>query len=152
MRYVPALAIVAFLSSLGFQTAAQNQLLSFEVASVKPVAFDAPRVAMRFQGDRFSGRNIVLLNYIVNMYGIQPTMVIGIPDWGNNGGQGYDIEAKAPEGKATRPEMVEMIKTLLADRFKLSMHRETREASRREVAILRRSSSRCLNYHACLSA
>jgi uncharacterized protein (TIGR03435 family) len=120
---------VVSLSSVTRNTAAQNQGLAFEVASVKPVAFDAPRVAMRFQGDRFTGRNIVLLNYIIGMYGVQPTMVAGMPDWATNGGQGYDIEAKAPEGKTSRGEMVDMVKTLLADRFKLTLHREMREVA-----------------------
>src|SRR5262249_2676432 len=93
-----------------------------------------------FQGDRFTGRNIVLLNYVINMYGIQPTMVIGMPDWAGNGGQGYDIEAKAPEGKTTRAEMVEMVKTLLTDRFRLTLHRELREVAGYDLIVGKKGS------------
>ncbi len=50
--------------------------------------------------------------------------VIGGPAWINT--DRYDIEAK-PEGNTDRKQMLVMLQTLLADRFKLKLHRETRE-------------------------
>jgi uncharacterized protein (TIGR03435 family) len=59
-----------------------------------------------------------------NAYSVQAFQVVGGPDWINTAG--YDIEAK-PEGAVDRPRMWLMLQTLLADRFKLALHRDTRE-------------------------
>ena len=48
---------------------------------------------------------------------------MGGPSWINT--DGYDIEAK-PEGSSDQNRMWAMLQTLLADRFKLAMHRDTR--------------------------
>jgi uncharacterized protein (TIGR03435 family) len=78
------------------------------------------------------------LNYIIGMYGVQPTMVAGMPDWAISGGQGWDIEAKAPAGKTSRPEMVDMVKTLFVERFRLAVHRETREVAGYNLVVGRK--------------
>jgi uncharacterized protein (TIGR03435 family) len=52
------------------------------------------------------------------------SQVVGGPAWINS--PGYDIEAK-PEGSADQKHTWLMLQTLLADRFKLALHRETRE-------------------------
>jgi uncharacterized protein (TIGR03435 family) len=39
----------------------------------------------------------------------------------------YDIEAKAEDGSAQTPQLKRMLQTLLADRFKLSLRRETKD-------------------------
>jgi uncharacterized protein (TIGR03435 family) len=61
---------------------------------------------------------------IVNAYGVQPFQVVGGPEWIHT--EGYDIEAK-PESSVDRQQMWLMLQTLLADRFRLALHRETRE-------------------------
>lgn len=52
------------------------------------------------------------------------SQVVGGPAWINS--PGYDIEAK-PEGNTDQKHTWLMLQTLLADRFKLALHRETRE-------------------------
>jgi uncharacterized protein (TIGR03435 family) len=52
------------------------------------------------------------------------SQVVGGPAWIDS--EGYDIEAKAAGGSDPNQEWL-MWKTLLADRFKLGIHRETRE-------------------------
>jgi uncharacterized protein (TIGR03435 family) len=48
----------------------------------------------------------------------------------------YDIEAKAEgDGLPTRAEFREMIQTLLADRFKIKIHREMREMPVYELTL-----------------
>ena len=49
---------------------------------------------------------------------------MGGPAWINS--DGYDIEAK-PEVNTDQKQAWLMLQTLLADRFKLTLHRETRE-------------------------
>jgi uncharacterized protein (TIGR03435 family) len=52
-------------------------------------------------------------------------MVIGGPSW--VGSSPFDIEGKAEDPAATGPQMLNMLQTLLVDRFKIKFHRETRD-------------------------
>jgi uncharacterized protein (TIGR03435 family) len=60
---------------------------------------------------------------IQRAYGIKPYQVIG-PDWINT--ERYSIIAKA-SGPAPQEKIMEMLQTLLAERFKLVFHREAKE-------------------------
>jgi uncharacterized protein (TIGR03435 family) len=71
-----------------------------------------------------NGRNVTLKQLIVEAYGLQPYQVFGGPGWLDV--NEYDVEAKA-DGPAAREQLARMLQTLLADRFGLSFHRETRE-------------------------
>ena len=68
-------------------------------------------------------RNAPLTLLIQRAYGVQAFQVVGGPAWINT--DGYDIEAKA-ERNTDRNQMWLMLQTLLADRFKLRLRRETR--------------------------
>jgi uncharacterized protein (TIGR03435 family) len=61
---------------------------------------------------------------IQRAYAVQAFQVVGGPAWINT--DGYDVEAK-PKGDTDRKQMWLMLQTLLADRFKLTLHRETRK-------------------------
>jgi uncharacterized protein (TIGR03435 family) len=52
-------------------------------------------------------------------------MVTGGPSW--VGSTPFDIEGKAEDPAATGPQMLNMLQTLLVDRFKIKFHRETRD-------------------------
>jgi uncharacterized protein (TIGR03435 family) len=39
----------------------------------------------------------------------------------------FDVEAKTENPSATHAELISMLQTLLADRFKLKFHRETKD-------------------------
>ena len=56
-------------------------------------------------------------------YRLRPFQVIGGPGWITI--DHFDINARAPEGTTGRPDP--MLRTLLADRFKLRVHTETKE-------------------------
>ena len=75
-------------------------------------------------GGRLSTQNAPLLMLIQNAYAVQAYQVVGGPGWLNT--DGFDIEAK-PETNVDRKQTWPMLQTLLADRFKLALHRETRE-------------------------
>ncbi len=55
---------------------------------------------------------------------LRASQVVGGPAWIDS--PGYDIEAK-PESNTDRKHTWLMLQTLLADRFRLTLHRETRE-------------------------
>ncbi|HYR87677.1 MAG TPA: TIGR03435 family protein [Terriglobia bacterium] len=123
------------------QTRAQSTPpLPFEVASVKENKGGDPR-SIRMQylpGGRFSATAIPLRWLIAEAYGlgIQSSRMSFESDSGKSLGSGqYDIEAVAPNGAvpadatgAVQRQIVRrMLQTLLADRFKLVVRRQTKE-------------------------
>jgi uncharacterized protein (TIGR03435 family) len=79
-------------------------------------------------GGLFSATNFSLPSYILFAYGLtEPEMHVvqsQLPKWANT--NRYDIEARAA-GNPTRDQMRLMMQALLADRFKLALHRETHQ-------------------------
>ena len=70
-----------------------------------------------------------LINYIVFAYKITdhsqyPLLMASLPKWAQT--TSFNVEARA-EGSPTKDQMRVMMRTLLEDRFKLSMHNETRQ-------------------------
>jgi uncharacterized protein (TIGR03435 family) len=74
-------------------------------------------------GGRLVAGNAPLTMLIQRAYSVQGFQVVGGPAWINT--DGYDIEAK-PEGNTDQKRMWLMLRTLLADRFKLAMHNDTK--------------------------
>ncbi len=75
-------------------------------------------------GGRLVATNAPVRMLIWRSYAVQPFQVVGGPQWIDT--DGYDIEAK-PESPVDQARMWLMLQTLLADRFHLAMHRDTRE-------------------------
>ncbi len=98
---------------------------AFEAASIKPSAASEQGGGVRAHpGGRLSTQNAPLMILIQTAYSVQRFQIVGGPGWTNS--DGYDIEAK-PAVKTNRKEMWLMLQSLLADRFKLTLHREMRE-------------------------
>ena len=110
---------------------AQSDVPRFEVASVKRAVPGTPGGRVQFlPGGRFVGENVSVKFVIQQVYGLRdfqvvPTLPVKaiIED---AFGVRYQIEGKGREG-STPDEIREMVKTLLADRFQLRAHEETRE-------------------------
>jgi uncharacterized protein (TIGR03435 family) len=60
-------------------------------------------------------------------YKIDVNKIGSRPDW--DGPSRFDIEAKAESQSATQDELLQMLRGLLADRFKLKVSRETKQES-----------------------
>ncbi len=75
-------------------------------------------------GGRISMAGVTVKNLIQQAYGVREFQIAGGPSW--LGSERYDITAK-PEGASTPDQVKVMIQALLADRFKLQFHRETKE-------------------------
>jgi uncharacterized protein (TIGR03435 family) len=103
------------------------QLSSFEVASVKPVDPPAgPHVVSLIVNHGRLNIEAAELRQIVGLaYAIQRVRVQGGPGWADS--DQFDIVAKAESPDATRDEIRSMLQTLLAERFKLIVHRETKQ-------------------------
>jgi uncharacterized protein (TIGR03435 family) len=129
---VLALVAVGSVVSLspGWIAFAQAPRPAFEVASIKHspelTAGESGGVTFAARpGGRMEVRNNPMSNVINNAYGIAHYQLIDAPDWVNS--ERYDIEAKAA-GPASRKEMMLMLQTLLADRFAMKAHMETRQS------------------------
>jgi uncharacterized protein (TIGR03435 family) len=108
---------------------------SFDVASVKPSApgpgGGPPRVTA--EAGRFVGSNALLGTVLQFAYRpknggtLRNGDILGLPDWANM--QRFDIEAKAAGGResVSQEQMRLLVQSLLADRFHLKAHWETRE-------------------------
>jgi uncharacterized protein (TIGR03435 family) len=115
---------------------------SFEVASVKQNKSGEGFVAFRIQpGGRFTATNVPLRELIRAAYQVQNFQIVGAPRWGES--ERFDIVAKAendfPQGPPTgAPGPLQyMLQSLLAERFKLKAHRETREMPVYELVMAR---------------
>jgi len=101
---------------------------AFEVASIK-LAAPSPigRVSVRMSNTpgRVSYSNVTLKDVLANAYKLKRTQING-PSWLET--ERYDISAKVPDG-APKEQIPAMLQTLLAERFKLAAHRETKEES-----------------------
>jgi uncharacterized protein (TIGR03435 family) len=103
------------------------QVSNFEVASVKPVKpLAGPHVVSLIINHGRLNIEAAELRQIVGLaYAVQRVRVLGGPGWADS--DQFDIAAKAESADATRDKIRSMLQALLADRFKLSVHRETKE-------------------------
>ena len=72
---------------------------------------------------QFDMKFMSLTNLIATAYKVKPYQIPG-PDWMKT--QLWEIHARLPEG-STKEQIPEMLQSLLAERFKLTFHRESRE-------------------------
>lgn len=159
-------AIGCFVAVTVLCTAAATLLLrtavaqdAFEIASVKaadPVHY--PIVDFRaYPGGRVVVTNYTLTMLMVEAYGVPEYSITGGPPWVIS--DLYDITAKPPAGSAAAAfippkakaysfpfpglpgsdELLGMMRRLLADRFSLTMHRETRQLPVLALTVGKRS-------------
>lgn len=98
----------------------------FEVASVKPSPAQMPNqaaVGMHFDGAQVRMSYLPLREYVRMAYRLKESQLAG-PEWINS--TNFDIAAKLPEA-APRDSVLDMLQSLLEERFELKSHRETRE-------------------------
>ena len=141
-----AMGAAAALMMLGLVSAAQMfaqsqptpaaSAPSFEVASIKPDKSGSGMIGIRMgAGDRFQAHNVPVKLLIEEAFGVKDSQLSGAPGWIDS--DRYDIEAKPDEATAAamqkmnederRQQIMLMVQSLLADRFKLQVRRETKE-------------------------
>jgi uncharacterized protein (TIGR03435 family) len=132
MRIAKAILIVLLAPALYAQTTTNEAARpAFEVASIKPNKSGATGASIRPSGaGGLTATNQTVRNLIRNAYNIQPYQFVGGPSWIDE--DRFDIVAKmadadVPARMSQEPFMLRL-QTLLADRFKLVVRREKREA------------------------
>jgi len=128
--------------------AAAGGKMAFEVASVKRGALVPPSFPLDV-GDAFTptgGRfvaNFPLLQFIMFAYKFSPApdqrdrWTGEIPEWASSSAERWTIEAKAPLNNPTKDQFRLMMQTLLAERFKVAVHFETREGPMLALTLVR---------------
>lgn len=124
-----AITACIFLLCSAWQAAAQRA--SFEVASIKVNKSGGSGGSLGPRGNTLNGSNVTpatLVQYAYSLPGAQllNQQIVGGPDWFRT--ERFDIQARA-EGEARIPaaQLRVMLQLLLEDRFRLKLHRETRE-------------------------
>ncbi|HVV45008.1 MAG TPA: TIGR03435 family protein, partial [Bryobacteraceae bacterium] len=99
----------------------------FDAASVKPNVSGDRRRSQRTEGRTFRASNVPARNLLLQAYGLlfEDYRLVGAPDWVSV--DHFDVVATLPE-KAPNSQVPAMLRAMLADRFKLAAHTETREA------------------------
>jgi uncharacterized protein (TIGR03435 family) len=116
-------------------TAAAPPKYEFEAASIKPVVDCSGDFLPGFTVDGYRAECISLRYLIRAAYGVKDNELLGVQDWLNT--QLYDLEAKMDSSvvdalaKLTPDQLKlarqQMLQALLAERFNLKIHRETKE-------------------------
>jgi len=117
-----------------------NSTTPVYTVSIKPSEVSTPTYAgtrthmvkMMYSPDGFTAANAALQTIIQDAYGVQASQIVGAPDWLNTAA--YDMEFKIDNSGAhalgldqRMPRSQRVLQTILADRFKLKIHRESRE-------------------------
>lgn len=106
------------------------KLPAFEVASIKPDKSGTQMVMFRITPDGLNATNTPLKMLIQQAYGVEENQVIGLP--GGLSSERYDVEAKVDSVDVAKlhdldpPQRMRMLQPVLAERFQLKVHRETR--------------------------
>ena len=121
---VVVLFVLASATSFAQSPSPSSSEPAFEVTSVKPNRSGLSSSGSTTRaGGGYVGTNLTLHQLVTEAYRLRPFQVIGGPGWIKI--DRFDINARAPEGTTGRPDP--MLRTLLADRFKLRVHTETKE-------------------------
>ena len=132
--FVPIVIAIVFTGMVLGQAAGGP---TFEVATVKPSALDVTKLAAAAQSgqmpligahvDKARAQYIFMSvkDLIATAYSLKPFQITG-PDWINDMSQRFDIVGKMPDG-STVDQAPQMLQALLAERFKLVVHRDNKE-------------------------
>jgi uncharacterized protein (TIGR03435 family) len=142
LRPALILALVGSVVMLSAQSSAPVSAgPNFEVASVRDNQSGALGASLRPQPDgSLTAVNNPLRVLIEFAYQLPPDRILGIPDWANSAR--YDITARVgdvppPSEQAGLARSTLRLRSLLADRFRLKAHTETRELPIYELRLAR---------------
>jgi uncharacterized protein (TIGR03435 family) len=130
--------LLILIAATGLPLAAQEPAPAFEVASIKRNIGPMPRTSGKIPNTPkgeirlvwIPARLLVLLAYPA----VAPAEVIGLPSWANS--ERYDVTVKGSPD-ATREQVTQMWRTLLADRMKLAAHYEPRDGAGYKLVVAR---------------
>jgi uncharacterized protein (TIGR03435 family) len=141
MRSLTAASLAVLASCLAVAQDAATKP-AFEVASVKPSPPQGGPMGIglfTYPGGRIHATSYTLRMLIHDAYNLEMYKILGGPRWADD--DRFDVEAKPPASSESskfvpanfksppNPEMRQMLQALLAERFQLKVHTETRKES-----------------------
>jgi uncharacterized protein (TIGR03435 family) len=117
--------VAVALTPLAIAQTSQPSRPEFAVASIKPNRTNCCVTAGVGNGGG-GGTDVTVKMLIVTAYRIQEFQISGGPGW--IGSDRFDVEGKAEDRKADFGQLRLMLQSLLEDRFKLKLHRETKQS------------------------
>jgi bla regulator protein BlaR1 len=149
---VAGLAVFGLLNPL--RVRAQDQPRAIEAASIRPASFPSEDYfrgwtlnggicevgarAVAISGNRLNMPKMTLCQLIVMGYNVQGFRIVGAPAWMLKVEQPnyYDVQIKAEGEQAlTEDQARGLMKDLVADRFRVTLHRDTKTLPVYELAI-----------------
>lgn len=127
MRTLVFSFIAAFVLAGGHRLPLQavtRQSPAFDVVSIKPSPPGSTFSRTAYEANRIIASGVNLKQLIEWAYEVTDIQVSGGPAWIDN--KFFDLEAKA-EGSYNRQQLLSMLQPVLGDRFKLSLHRESKQ-------------------------
>jgi uncharacterized protein (TIGR03435 family) len=131
-KHIAVFAVITSVPVVALRAQQGSERPRFEVASIKLNVSNDGRISVNRTGSRYTASGMSLALLIRNAYNVQEFQVIGMPAWGNS--DRFDIVATMPAepdaappspGVPSRQSL--MIQSLLEERFRLAVHKETRE-------------------------
>jgi uncharacterized protein (TIGR03435 family) len=99
---------------------------SYEVATIKPSNPEGGSAGFHMRGRRLFIENKTLRQIFIFAYGVHPKQLAGEPAWFAS--DRYDIDGVLDtDGEPSLKQLQHIVQKLLAERFALKFHRETRE-------------------------
>ncbi len=125
MKRMLAQVFILIAVATGVYGQSSDTLLSFDAADVhvspKSANPNVQSLGGFVRGGRYQFRNATMLDLIASAYGVEPEKILGGPSWLET--DRFDILAKVP-ASATNPAARLMLRSLLAERFKLVIRNE----------------------------
>jgi len=110
----------------GAQTSRPQSELAFDAASIEQSKPDARGYSIRPLPGRLEASNTTFRQLVAAAYHVYDFQISGGPKWIDT--EHYDIEAKAAAGsQPTNSQLEVMLQQLLAERFQLTTHHETKD-------------------------
>jgi len=119
------------------QSTAENS--AFNAVSIKPSAPDARGGGFNMSPGRLTAKNQSLKDLVRFAYDIHDYQLSGGLGWTDT--QRYEVVAAFP-GETTNARRAQMMQAMLADRFALTIHRESKEVAGYALVLGRKSEFR----------
>ena len=102
------------------------QAPAFDVVSIRPNPATTSGVIRPTPNGQLTVTGATVRALVLRAYGVHDVQLLGAPSWVNT--ERFDIDARIQPPPGGGPEaLMPMLRTLLADRFRLKTHEETRE-------------------------
>jgi uncharacterized protein (TIGR03435 family) len=126
-------------SAITEAVSADVKVPAFDVVSVKQDKSEGSMIRVMMKPDGYAATNVSLKMLIEEVYGIRQDLISGAPGWVDS--IRFDIDAKVAGGnvddlKKLKPEQrMSMLKPMLADRFQVKVHTETKTLPVYELVV-----------------